>query len=29
MSDSKQQLYIHQFNELMDSLGELKVIGGD
>lgn len=29
MSDSKQQLYLHQFHELMDSLGELKVIGGD
>lgn len=29
MSDSKQQLYIHQFDHLMDSLGELKVVSGD
>lgn len=29
MSDSKQQLYIHQFNDLMDALGELKVVSGD
>jgi len=27
MSDSKQQLYIHQFHEMMDALGDLSVTG--